>query len=131
MRAALPGTCTHACYPIRTDRATLTLVSGKHDDGALSRIAVTRHVVDTTVFLIKPLLLGEDRLCESWVITHMWRFVHTVPAGFGWTVLAPSFLPPPVLEASHVKVHVTIAAAIAAATATVSFASASDPYWPR
>jgi hypothetical protein len=36
-----------------------------------------------------------------------------------------------VLEASHVKVHVTIAAAIAAATATVSFASASDPYWPR
>ena len=58
-------------YPLRTDRATLTLVSGKHDDGALSRIAVTRHVVDTTVFLVKPLLLGEARLCESWAITHM------------------------------------------------------------
>ena len=53
------------------DRAALMLVSGKQDDGALSRVAVTRHVVDTTVFLVKPLLLGEARLCESWVITHM------------------------------------------------------------
>ena len=55
------------------DRATLTLVSGKHDDGALSRVAVTRHVVDTTVFLVKPLVLGDARLCESWclVITHV------------------------------------------------------------
>ena len=131
MRAALPGTCTHACYPLRTDRATLTLVSGKHDDGALSRIAVTRHVVDTTVFLVKPLLLGEARLCESRVFTHMQRLVHTVLAGSGWAVLAPSFSPPPVLEAFHDKAHVTIAAAIAAVTATVSVASAYDPYWPR
>ena len=37
----------------------------------------------------------------------------------------------PALEAFHVKVHVAIAAAIAAATTTVPFASASDPYWPR
>ena len=35
---------------------------------------------------------------------------------------APFFLPPPVLEAFHVKVDVAIATAIAA----VSFASASD-----
>ena len=63
----------HTGVPSLKHLRTLTLASGKHDDGALSRVAVTRHVVDTTVFLVKPLVLGDARLCESWclVLTHL------------------------------------------------------------
>ena len=63
----------HTRVPSLKHLGTLTLVSGKHDDGALSRVAVTRHVVDTTVFLVKLLVLGGARLFESWrlVLTHV------------------------------------------------------------
>ena len=50
-------------------RATLMLVSGKQGGGAISRVAVTRNVVDTTVLLVKPLVIGDAGLCESWVFT--------------------------------------------------------------
>ena len=63
----------HTHVPFLKYLRTLTFVSGQNDDGALSRVAVPRHVVDTTVFLVKPLVLGDARLCGSWclVLTHV------------------------------------------------------------
>ena len=51
------------------DRATLMLVSGKQVDGALPLVAVTRQALDTTVLLVKPQVLDDAKLYESWVFS--------------------------------------------------------------